>query len=127
MIQMIRTRTIDLDGTRLVVMTERDFEQLCRSAGQAASPDDLPAFPKSDRHGNMPAVEYARVSIARDLIRARRAAGLSQDALAKLAGVRQETLSRIETAKHSASPATLDRIDRAIRQHTAKGRTTKGR
>lgn len=119
---------IELDGTRLVLMTERDYEELCRSAGQAPSDDDLPSFPKPDRSGNMPAVEYARVSIARDLIRARRAAGLSQEALAKLAGVRQETLSRIETAKHSATSATLDRIDRAMRLHSkaSKG-ASKGR
>jgi len=120
---MIRVRTFELDGVRLVVMTERDYEALCRSAGSVASAGDLPAFPKADRDGNMPAVEYARVSIARDLIRARRAARLSQQQLAKLAGVRQETLSRIETAKHSATPATLDRIDRAIRTQSVKARS----
>lgn len=119
---MIRVRAFELDGVRLVVMTERDYESLCRSAGSEANAGDLPAFPKADRDGNMPAVEYARVSVARDVIRARRAARLSQEALAKLAGVRQETLSRIETAKHSATPATLDRIDRAIRTHGSKTR-----
>lgn len=122
---MIRVRTFELDGLRLVVMTERDYEALCRSAGCDATTGGLPPFPKADREGNMPAVEYARVSIARDVIRARRAAGLSQQALAKIAGVRQETLSRIETAKHSATPATLDRIDRAIRTHGAKSRGTR--
>lgn len=115
---MIRVRTFELDGAKLVVMTQRDYEQLCRAAGSALAPDDLPAFPKADRDGNMPAVEYARVSIARDLIRARRTAGLSQAELAKLAGVRQETLSRLESAKHTASSTTIDRIDRAIRQRS---------
>lgn len=111
---MIRAHRIDVDGARLVVMREDHYESLCRAAGRAADGDGLPPFPKPDKDGNMPAVEFARVSIARDLIRARREAGLSQQALADLAGLRQETLSRIETAKHSASPATIAKIERAI-------------
>jgi predicted transcriptional regulator len=36
--------------------------------------------------------------------------GMSAD----LAGIRQETLSRIESGKHTATPATVDKIMRAI-------------
>lgn len=71
-------------------------------------------------HGNIPAAAFARVSIARDIIRARRAAGLSQQALAERAGVRQETISRIETAKHSASPATIAKIEGALRAASSR-------
>lgn len=111
---MIRAHRVDVEGARLVLMTEGHYESLCRAAGRAADDDGLPPFPKADQVGNMPAVDFARVSIARDLIRARRHAGLSQQDLAVLAGVRQETLSRIENAKHSASPATIAKIERAI-------------
>lgn len=111
---MIRAHRMDVDGARLVVMSEDHYESLCRAAGRGAEEDGLPPFPPADKHGNMPAIEFARVSIARDLIRARREAGLSQQALADLAGLRQETLSRIETAKHSASAATIGKIERAI-------------
>jgi predicted transcriptional regulator len=38
----------------------------------------------------------------------------TQQRLAKLAGVRQETIARFESGKHSASVKTVDRIDRAI-------------
>lgn len=113
---MFRTQTIELAGERLVVMTERDYESLRRSAGRTSEDDPLPPFPAPDAHGNMPAVEYARVSIARDIIRERRAIGLSQQQLARLAGVRQETISRLETGKHTASVATVDKIDRALRK-----------
>jgi transcriptional regulator with XRE-family HTH domain len=34
--------------------------------------------------------------------------------LAELAGVRQETISRLETGKHSASPRTIEKLDKAI-------------
>ena len=55
----------------------------------------LPALPKSDANGRFPAIEYTRVSLARSLIRERTALGLTQQQLAKLAGVREETLSRL--------------------------------
>ncbi len=64
--------------------------------------------------GGFPRLEYARVSLARDLIRDRKGAGLSQQRLADLAGIRQETLSRIETGKHTANSKTVDKIMRVI-------------
>ncbi|MFN0011507.1 MAG: helix-turn-helix transcriptional regulator [Phycisphaerales bacterium] len=111
---MIRAHRVDMDGARVVLMSEGHYESLCRAAGRGGDDAGLPDFPRADKRGNMPALEFARVSIARDLIRARRDAGLSQQALAALAGLRQETLSRIETAKHSATPATVAKIERAI-------------
>lgn len=75
---------------------------------------NAPEWTKPDRHGNVPAREFARISIAREVIRRRRAAGLSQQALADLAGVRQETISRIETARHNAAPGTIAKIERAL-------------
>ncbi len=75
---------------------------------------EMPALPKPDKHGRFPALEYARISLARDLIRDRKGVGLSQQRLADLAGVRQETLSRIETGRHTASPRTVDKIMRVI-------------
>lgn len=124
---MLRAQTVDVSGTRFVIMAERDYESLCRSAGRSAEGDDLPAFPKANAAGTMPAVEFARVSIARDIIRERRALGLSQQALAQLAGIRQETLSRIETAKHTATIATIDKIDRALKRAAKSGTKRGGR
>jgi transcriptional regulator with XRE-family HTH domain len=77
---------------------------------------DLPPLQKPDAHGNRPAVEFARVSLARKIIRDRVAVGLSQRQLALRAGVRVETLCRIETGKHTPSIASIDRIDRVLRQ-----------
>ncbi len=77
---------------------------------------DLPELPEPDANGNYPAIEYARASLARKIIRDRVAAGLSQRQLALRAGVRVETLCRIETGKHTPSVATIDKIDRALRR-----------
>jgi len=46
-------------------------------------------FPPADALGNRPAVAFARVSIARSIIAERKAAGLSQQELARRAGVRR--------------------------------------
>ena len=80
----------------------------------------MPPFPKTDANGNYPALDYLRASIARDIVRERRGLGLSQQALAKLAGVRQETLSRLESGKHSPTIRTVEKIDRALKHCVAK-------
>lgn len=74
---------------------------------------ELPPLPTPD--ADVPAVEYARASLARKIIRARSEVGLTQQELADAAGVRVETVCRIETGKHTASVPTIQRIDRALR------------
>jgi predicted transcriptional regulator len=77
---------------------------------------DLPALPAPDAAGNYPAVEYARASLARKIIRDRVAAALTQRELAKRAGISFEHLCRIETGKHTPSVPTIDKIDRALKK-----------
>jgi predicted transcriptional regulator len=73
-----------------------------------------PALPLPDAQGNYPAVEAARVLLARKLVRRRRVLGLTQAGLAKLARVRVETISRLENGRHSPNVATVDKIVRAL-------------
>jgi DNA-binding XRE family transcriptional regulator len=104
--------SVKLNGKEYVIVERAEFDRLTTLAKAA----DLPPFPKPDADGNYPAVEYARASIARDLIKDRVAAGLSQRELAKRAGVRVETLCRIETGRHTPSVATITKIDNALRK-----------
>ena len=76
---------------------------------------DLPPLPLADEQGHYPAIATARAIIARQLIRDRKAAGWTQAQLAARAGVRQETISRIETGKHSPGLKTMAKIDRALK------------
>lgn len=119
---MIGLQRIEVAGRRFVLVPEGEYERLCARAGETVPLDDadLPPLPEPDEHGNFPAVEYARVSLARDIIRDRRAAGLTQRELAELAGTRQETISRIEHGKHTASVKLVERIDRALKKALAK-------
>lgn len=125
---MIALQRIEVAGQRFVLLPETEYDRLCARAGESVpmSDDNLPPLPKPDKHGRFPAVEYARVSLARDIIRDRRAAGLTQAELAALARTRQETISRIESGKYTASHRLIDRIDRALTRAATK-RKAKGR
>jgi DNA-binding XRE family transcriptional regulator len=101
-------------------MVTRSRDEYDRLATLAKA-GELPPLPKADAHGNYPAVEYARASLARKIIRDRVAAGLSQRDLALRAGVRAETLCRIETGKHIPSVPTIDKIGRALKQAAKAG------
>ncbi|HQU46306.1 MAG TPA: helix-turn-helix domain-containing protein, partial [Pirellulales bacterium] len=61
-----------------------------------------------------PAFEMTRAVMALDIIRSRRALGWSQAEQARRAGIRAETLNRIETAKRSPSLSTFDKVHRAL-------------
>lgn len=77
---------------------------------------DLPALPAADERGQYPAIETARAIIARQVIRARKAAGWTQAELAARAGIRPATVRRIETGKHSPGIKTMAKIDRALKR-----------
>lgn len=109
---MATQQTITLDGKAYVVLPRDEYEKLTTLAKAA----DLPPLPKPDAKGNYPAIEYARASLARKIIRDRVEAGLSQRKLAELAGISFENLCRIETGKHTPSVPTIDKIDRALKE-----------
>ncbi len=76
----------------------------------------IPTLPSADADGNYPAAKTLRVLLAQKTIRGREAAGWTQAELAARAGVRQETISRLETGKHAPNVRTVDKIDRALRE-----------
>jgi DNA-binding XRE family transcriptional regulator len=104
-------RRLIKNGRRMVVLEEREYERLRKKADewQPLLPEPLP-------DGNYPAREYMLASLARSILRQRRRAGLTQVELAHRAGIRPETLNRIEHGKVSPSVATVEKIDRALRE-----------
>jgi DNA-binding XRE family transcriptional regulator len=103
---------VRLGGRDYVILAREEYERLTG----LAKVEGMPALPKPDEEGNYPAVEYARASIARSILRERVEAGLTQRELARLAGVRLETICRIETGKHTASTATITKLDQALKR-----------
>jgi DNA-binding XRE family transcriptional regulator len=98
--------SLTIEGKAFVILKRSDYEKL----KQSKSVERLPALPKADKLGRVPAVAYARASLARKIITARNDVGWSQKELAERAGIRVETLCRIETGKHTPSISTIDKI-----------------
>ncbi|HEV3261342.1 MAG TPA: helix-turn-helix transcriptional regulator [Gemmataceae bacterium] len=76
----------------------------------------LPLLPEADADGYYPAVATLDALVARQIIERRRKTGWSQAELARRAGVRQETVCRLETGRHAPNVATVDKLDRALRE-----------
>jgi DNA-binding XRE family transcriptional regulator len=105
-------QTLTVARKKFAVIPYEDYQQLL----EGAKPDEtgLPPLPKSLPNGNFPAREFMRASIARDIIKGRRKAGLSQAELARRAGVQPAVLNRIERAKVDAATATVDKLLAAL-------------
>ena len=110
------TPTVQLNGETYVIVEKAEYDRL-KTLAKAA---ELPA---ADADGNRPAVAFATATIARDLIRDRVEAGLSQKDLAERAGVRVETLCRIEKGKHVPSVRTIEKLDNALKAAKKPKRT----
>lgn len=105
--------TLQIKGERFVIVPESEYERMRQLTVDLATGDGPPLL-KPDAKGNVPAVDYARASLARKLIRDRRRAGLTQVELARFAGIRPETLCRIEKGKSTPNLATFNKIHRAL-------------
>jgi DNA-binding XRE family transcriptional regulator len=101
-------QTISIANDELVVLSRKDFESLMEKAGM------LPPRPRPDARGNVDARVAIDVSIARDLVHDRIRRGWTQTELARRAGVRLETISRIESGKHAPRRETILKLERAL-------------
>ena len=106
--EKIDCRRVELDGVRYVIVRESAFEALCRRAGV----DGQPAEP-NDR-GLAAGLDIDRATLAEKLLRRRRACGLSQAELARRAGIRPETLNRIERGRTTPDFRTVRKLVVAI-------------
>jgi DNA-binding XRE family transcriptional regulator len=90
---------ITVGGRRFVLVPERQYARLLEG--------EVPP-------GSLDAAEYARLSIGRDLRTKRREAGLSQAEVARRAGIRTETLNRLENGRANPTIGTVRSILRAL-------------
>ena len=113
---------LTIDGKRFVVMPEDEYQRMRELAQELPEIAGTP-LPRPDAAGNVPAVAFARATLARKLIRDRRRIGLTQADLARRARISPEILSGIEKGKAIPDPATFNRIHRALeraeREHAA--------
>ncbi len=95
---------IELDGISYVILRETAFKFLCQKA--RIKPRD----PFDDQGSTSRDTEMDQASLARKLVRRRRAANLSQAELARRAGIRPETLNRIERGRTTPDFATVRKL-----------------
>lgn len=114
-------QVVTKQGKRFVMVPMAEWRRVERLTAKSVMPaESAPPLPKPDQEGHVPALAYIQVSIARDIVRERTALGLSQNALAKLAGIRNETLCRLESGKHSPTVRTVEKIERALQKAAKK-------
>ena len=105
--------TIEKNGTVFVLVPKEAWQRI--AAGDVPMPD----LPEANAEGNRPALQTARVLIARGIIRDRTALGWSQGELARQSGVPVATLNRIERARVTPDASTIAKIDKAIKKASA--------
>jgi ribosome-binding protein aMBF1 (putative translation factor) len=110
-------KNLELGGREYVILDRRDYNLLLgrRSPAHHARSQKMPSIPKSNAQGLRPAGQTLRAILARDIIKDRLELGWSQRELARRAGIRPETLCRIESGQTTPTVATVQRIDDALR------------
>lgn len=115
---MSSIQTLDIRGKKFVLIPEAEYRRLTKKPAKPASRTPavptLPAMPALDPDGTYPAAQAMRSMMARKIIDARHAVGLSQASLARKARIRVETLNRLEKAKHTPDLATVAKINKAL-------------
>lgn len=101
---VVACKRVELDGVRYVILRETVFDQLCRKAGVAEAPDEAAGVPTSSD------LEAEWTSLTAKLVRRRQVTGLSQAELARRAGIRPETLNRIERGWTTPDFATIRKL-----------------
>ena len=97
-----------LDGTWYVILREDEFRELTRPRRDGKAQDDLDAVNMSNQR------------MADRLLQRRQEAGLTQKDLAALAGVRVETLNRIEKGRTTPDFKTVRKLVNAMNKYRKK-------
>lgn len=112
-VKAVAYAVLELDGVRYAVVRESLFKALCQRAGAEVRPGGQPV-PQRDELAEMEQLDAEL--LAERLIERRKAAGLSQARLAREAGIRVETLNRIERGKVTPDFSTIRKLVTAIKQ-----------
>jgi DNA-binding XRE family transcriptional regulator len=110
-IESVEYTLLPLAGVRYAVLTESALLRLCRAAGVAARSSDAPVPPADEALR----AATSQASLAHRLRARRRRAGLSQAALAQAAGIRAETLNRLERGHTTPDFSTVRKLIYALR------------
>ncbi len=111
---------LELDGVRYAILREQSLRAICRRIGVSCGPQGSPAV-RADAGG---APDFDQQRFAWRLIARRKRAGLSQVELARRAGVRAETLNRLEKGRTTPDFATVRKLVEAMNAAEAESPET---
>jgi len=97
---------IVLDGKWYIVIAEEEFRALTRPQGTMTEADELDVFRVSDRR------------LADRMLQRRLSVGLTQKDLAQRAGIRVETLNRIEKGRTTPDFSTIRKLVNAMQNQS---------
>jgi DNA-binding XRE family transcriptional regulator len=105
-------KTLELGGKRYVVIEEQEYLRLkgCPTLGRGK----MVRMPNGQMVETFDALKVANLSIARRIRTYRKKAGMGQLELATAAGVRPETVSRIERGEGNPTVGTIEKLIRAM-------------
>jgi DNA-binding XRE family transcriptional regulator len=106
----IKPQYVEVGDEQVIVLPRKEYERLLKKADEWE-----PTLPEPNERGNYP-LQSLDIVMAQEILRARRKLGLTQAELACQAGIRAETLNRIELGKHSPTIRTMQKIDRALKR-----------
>lgn len=106
-VERVACEVVELDGVRYAILRESVLQRVCQRAGaEFAHPTPRAAL----RPSELPEAELDGATLAARLLTRRKRASLSQAELARRAGVRVETLNRIERGKTTPDFATIRKL-----------------
>lgn len=112
---LIQYQVLELGNERYAVLPEHQLKRLMKQAGIRALP---PEPPPADL--DLDASAWNAQAIAEHLVKRRERTGLAQAELARQAGIRVETLNRIERGKTNPDFSTIRKLVAAIRKAESK-------
>ncbi len=113
--ESVTYQVLEIEHSRYAVLPEARLRAICRRARLAAAPAQAP--PDSVR--GLADLDVDAERLAERLVRRRKRAGLTQAELARRAGVRVETLNRIERGRTTPDFATIRKLVIAMNEAEA--------
>ncbi len=111
--EQVSFQVVELDGVRYAILREAALLKLCQRARVQAAAS---AGSGSRAPGTPDEIELDGQKLARRLVLRRKRAGLGQAELARRAGIRVETLNRLERGKTTPDFSTIRRLVEAMNQ-----------
>lgn len=106
--KIVEHRQVELEGIEYVIVRKTFFDALCQQAGMDEQP------PSSNDGLSVNSLGIDQESLSKKIRRRRRAAGLTQTGLARRAGIRPETVNRIERGRTTPDFATIRKLVEAM-------------